>query len=287
MIDPLTFALPVYVILMVAEMVAGRVWRRARYEVRDTAASLAMGAGAAFISTLGASAVILGSFALAERASPISLPVNAATIVACLVLSDLAYYWSHRLSHERRWLLASHVVHHSSQHYNYSTALRSPWTDVASLSFLAWLPLCLIGFDAELVFLCRGFVVVWQFWFHTEALKRLGPLERILVTPSHHRVHHAVNPVYLDRNYGAVLIVWDHMFGTFTRERLDEPPRYGVVRPIAAFNPIVIAFHEWADMFRDIVAARSLNEAVRAALLSPGSLKARENSTREEEGNAP
>ncbi len=270
MIDPLTFALPVYVILMVAEMVAGRLWKRARYEVRDTAASLATGAGAAFVSTLGASAVILGVLALAERASPFDIPVNVATILLCLLLSDLAYYWSHRLSHERRWLWASHVVHHSSQHYNYSTALRSPWTDIASLAFLAWVPLCLIGFDAELVFLCRGFVVVWQFWFHTEVLGRLGVLERILVTPSHHRVHHAVNPAYLDRNYGGVLIVWDHLFGTFAPERDDDAPRYGVVQPIATFNPLIVAFHEWVAMTRDMIGAGTFLGALRAALAAPG-----------------
>lgn len=272
-IDPLTFALPLYVVLIVVEMCLWRFKGSARYEARDTAASLTMGLGAAALSALGASAAIITSFAFAYRYRLVEAPKGLLGFVLCLLLADFAYYWSHRISHERRWLWASHVVHHSSQHYNFATALRSPWTDVLSLSFLFYAPICLLGFDPVLVFMCRGIVVVYQFWFHTETIDRMGWLERVIVTPSHHRVHHATNPRYLDKNYGGVLIIWDQMFGTFEAEDRTEPPIYGVVDPIGVFNPLTIAFHEWIAMARDVGRARSWRDARLALLGAPGTGK--------------
>lgn len=270
MIDPLALALPLFVGLMLVEMAAARLTARDWYETRDTVASLIMGAGAVIVSALGAAAVYLVVLKGAAAISPVTIPVNPMTIALCLILSDFVYYWSHRLSHERRWLWASHVVHHSSHHFNLSTALRSPWTDIVSGSFLFWAPLALMGFPAELVLISRSAVVVWQFWFHTEAIKRLGWLEYILVTPSHHRVHHAVNGPYLDRNYGGVLIIWDRLFGTFTPEDPDLAPRFGIVTPLAAFNPFIIAFHEWRSLAGDLSRARSLMGVWRVVSGRPG-----------------
>lgn len=270
MIDPLALALPLFVTLMLVEMIIARLTARDWYETRDTVASLIMGAGAVIVSALGAAAVYLAVLKGASALSPLTVPVGPVTIVLCLILSDFVYYWSHRLSHERRWLWASHVVHHSSYHFNLSTALRSPWTDIVSGSFLFWVPLALLGFPAELVLISRSAVVVWQFWFHTESIGRLGWLEHILVTPSHHRVHHAVNGPYLDRNYGGVLIIWDRLFGTFTPESPDIAPQYGIVTPLAAFNPVIIAFHEWRSLAGDVLRARSLRAVWRVLSGRPG-----------------
>jgi sterol desaturase/sphingolipid hydroxylase (fatty acid hydroxylase superfamily) len=162
------------------------------------------------------------------------------------------------------------VVHHSSRFYNLATALRQTWTGKLTLGAIFWLPLVLLGFPPEMVFLFTGISLIYQFWIHTEAIDRLGPLELVLNTPSHHRVHHAVNPRYLDANYGGVLIVWDRLFGTFVAERADDRPIYGIVKNIDTFNPVRIAFHEWAAIGRDLAQARRWGEAAGYLFGPPG-----------------
>lgn len=270
MIDPLAIALPAYLVMMSAEMIAGRVTRRHAYETRDTAASRIMGAGAVLASTLCTTAMLLAALELAYHWRIAKIPLGATGLAAGVLLSDFAYYWSHRFSHECRWFRASHVVHPSSRHYNFSTALRSPWTDLVSMGFLFWVPMAWLGFAAEQVLLSRA-VVVYQFWFHTELIGRLGVLENILVTPRHHRVHHARNREYLDRNYGAVLIIWDKKFGTFAEERPGEPVQYGLVKPFSTFDPLRIALHEWIDLMAGLRRCRSVLAAVRFAFSRPGS----------------
>ena len=179
----------------------------------------------------------------------------------CFFVEDLAYYWFHRISHERRWFWASHVVHHSSQHYNLSTALRQTWTGRLTMTFVFWLPLVWIGFPPAMVLFFQGLSLVYQFWIHTEQIGRMGPFEWAFNTPSHHRVHHATNPRYLDANYAGVLIIWDRLFGTFVPEQAEiDPPRYGIIRNLGTFNPFKIAFAEWISLFRDLASARSLKQ---------------------------
>src|SRR5262249_32778855 len=139
---------------------------------------------------------------------------------------------------------------------NLTTALRQTWTSVLGFTFVFWLPLLLIGFPPTMVFLFSGLSLIYQFWIHTELIDRLGPLEWVMNTPSHHRVHHAVNPRYLDANYAGVLIVWDRLFGTFVPEDVAEKPRYGIISNLATFNPLRIALHEWAGIVKDLFAAR-------------------------------
>jgi sterol desaturase/sphingolipid hydroxylase (fatty acid hydroxylase superfamily) len=167
---------------------------------------------------------------------------------------DLTYYWFHRLSHERRIWWASHVNHHSSQHYNLSTALRQTWTGGLAGTWALWLPLSLIGFPPVMVLIEKNVSLVYQYWIHTEAIRRLpGPIEAVFNTPSHHRVHHARNPRYLDRNYAGILIIWDRMFGTFQPELDEEACRYGLVHNLGTFNIVRVAFHEWIGIAQDIV----------------------------------
>jgi sterol desaturase/sphingolipid hydroxylase (fatty acid hydroxylase superfamily) len=190
--------------------------------------------------------------------------------VVCFFLEDLSYYWFHRISHERRWFWASHVVHHTSQHYNLSTALRQTWTGSIGGTFIFWLPMAWIGFPPLMIAFFSGLSLVYQFWIHTEAIDRMGPLEWVLNTPSHHRVHHATNPRYLDSNYAGVLIIWDRMFGTFVEETKEDKPIYGVVSNIHTFNPFRIAFHEWIGMVRDVGQAKTWRERLNFAFGPPG-----------------
>ena len=155
---------------------------------------------------------------------------------------DLSYYWFHRISHESRVFWASHVVHHSSQHYNLSTALRQTWVPMTYFPFWLWLPL--VGFPVWMVLLAQAWSLIYQFWIHTERIVRLPrPFEYVLNTPTHHRVHHGSNHVYLDKNYGGILIIWDRLFGTFIGE--GERVRYGLTKNIETFNPVRVAFHEY------------------------------------------
>jgi sterol desaturase/sphingolipid hydroxylase (fatty acid hydroxylase superfamily) len=253
------YAVPVFVACILLEVLVGRAGKHVRYQGRDTAASLTMGLGSVLISAATGS-LVASCFAIAHRLAAFEIGHAWWAWVLCFFAEDLAYYWFHRVSHERRWFWASHVVHHSSQHYNLSTALRQTWTGKITFGFVFWLPLLLLGFAPEMVLTFTAISLLYQFWIHTEAIDRLGPLERILNTPSHHRVHHAVNPRYLDANYGGVLIVWDRLFGSFVAELGSDPPRYGIVKNIDTFNPLRIAFHEWCAIARDLRSARGRRE---------------------------
>jgi sterol desaturase/sphingolipid hydroxylase (fatty acid hydroxylase superfamily) len=171
----------------------------------------------------------------------------------CFVLDDLKYYWVHRFGHRVRWFWASHVNHHSSQHYNLSTALRQTWTGFLTLGFAFALPLVLLGFHPAMIAICGGFNLIYQFWIHTEAIDRMPRwFEAVMNTPSHHRVHHATNPRYLDRNYAGVFIVWDKLFGTFEPEVRGEKIRYGIVKQLGSFNLLWAVFHEWIGIAQDM-----------------------------------
>ena len=180
---------------------------------------------------------------------------------------DLIYYWNHRLMHEVRGMWAIHVVHHSSERYNLSTALRQPVADVLG----AWVPyglLARVGIRPHLIQQARAINLLYQFWIHTDAIRTLGPAEEVLNTPSHHRVHHGSNRRYLDRNHGSILIVWDRLFGTFQRE--EEPVVYGLTRNIETFDPVRIAAHEYVDIVRDVARSTSWRDRLGFVLRSPG-----------------
>ncbi len=253
--DPVQIAIPVFIVAMIVEMFAIRAGARGDYDWRDTGTSLAMGFGNTFAAVLfGAAIVGLGTSLYQFRL--FDIPVTLWAVAICFVADDFLYYWFHRTAHRIRWFWASHVIHHSSQHYNLSTALRQTWTGQLSLSFLFRLPLFLLGFPPKMILFCAGLNLVYQFFIHTETVKRLPiGLEYWLNTPSHHRVHHGTNARYLDRNYGGVFIIWDRIFNTFEAERDDEPVRYGIVRNLATFNPLWVAAHEWVSIFKDFTAA--------------------------------
>lgn len=250
--SPVDYAIPGFVLLVLAEMLWAWKRRPEAYEPKDTLTSLAFGLGSTVAGLLfGGFALLVLLAAYEYRLFDIGWAWWA--WIACFVLDDLAYYWVHRTGHRVRWFWASHVNHHSSQHYNLSTALRQSWTGAFTLGFAFKLPLVLIGFHPVMIAICAGFNLIYQFWIHTEAVERMPRwFEAVMNTPSHHRVHHATNPRYLDRNYAGVFIVWDRMFGTFEPERDDEAIRYGIVKQLGSFNLLWSVFHEWIGMLQDI-----------------------------------
>lgn len=171
-----------------------------------------------------------------------SIPFTWWAWILILFAEDFTYYWFHRISHVSRFFWASHIVHHSSKHYNLSTALRQTWTG-GFLSFVFWLGLPLLGFHPVMILAQMSISLIYQYWIHTELIKKMPHwFEAVFNTPSHHRVHHATNPQYLDRNHAGIFIIWDKFFGTFQPK--VEKPVYGLVKNIASFNPLYVAFHE-------------------------------------------
>ena len=268
--NPVDLAIPGFILLVMVEMIVARLKDRRRYCPKDTLTSLALGFGSTIAGLLTAG-LIYGLATWLYQFRLIEIPFVWWAFVLCFVLDDFAYYVFHRSAHRVRWFWASHVIHHSSQHYNLSTALRQTWTGFLSLAFLFRLPLFLIGFPPAMVFFVVGVNLVYQFWIHTELIGRMPAwFEAVMNTPSHHRVHHGVNPRYLDRNYAGVFIVWDRMFGTFQPERADDPPRYGIVRQLGSFNILWAAFHEWVGIARDVWCAPGWRNKLRYVLREPG-----------------
>jgi sterol desaturase/sphingolipid hydroxylase (fatty acid hydroxylase superfamily) len=258
---------------MIAVEAAFAQWSivKARYHVKDTAASLGMQVGN-IVMNLGMAGVVFAGLTAAYDHRWLELsPSSPWAWAALFVLDDFTYYWFHRISHECRFWWAAHVNHHSSQEYNLSTAVRQSWTSVIVGTWTPWIPLAFLGFPPTMILAEQGFNLFYQFWIHTEAVGRMPRwFEYLFNTPSHHRVHHASNPRYLDRNYAGVLMVWDRLFGTFAGECEEERPRYGIVKNIDTFNPVRIAFHEWTSIARDLTAARSWREAVGLLFGPPG-----------------
>lgn len=198
-----------------------------------------------------ASLFIMGIYAVLYDVRLFEIPTTAASLILLFFLQDFFYYWFHRGSHRIRWMWASHVVHHSSERLNLSTAFRQSFTYPISGMWVFWVPIVFIGFEPEQVVAMVLLSLAYQFFVHTQVVPKLGPLEWIFNTPSHHRVHHARNAEYIDQNYGGVLIIWDRLFGTFVEEDKNNPCEFGIIRQVHSHNPIYLTLHEWKDMFAD------------------------------------
>lgn len=206
-------------------------------------------------------------YIVSEAFIPWSIPITWWSIVLVLILADFTYYWEHRIAHEVRILWTQHAVHHSSRQYNIVTGVRfGPLEGMWSL--ISHLPLVLLGFPPEMVFFGVIVVLAYQTWLHTETIGKLGVLEKVLNTPSHHRVHHGCDDKYLDKNYGGITIIWDRMFGSFQEE--EETPRYGLKREFDSQNPFAVWFSEIPGLVRDVAGAKSWGEAWRYLMKPPG-----------------
>jgi len=271
--DPVVYAIPAFLVFLVLELVSLRLLetdeaqRYAGYEFRDSRTSLLMGFGSLVVNGSARVVALLGYAALFAL-TPLRLDAHRwYTWALVLLLVDLVWYLYHRASHRVRILWAGHQAHHNSRRFNLSTAVRQKWNPWGELLF--WVPLPLLGMPPWMIFFAFSINLVYQFWVHTETVPKLWrPVELVLNTPSHHRVHHASDPQYLDRNYGGILIVWDRLFGTFAQER--ERPTYGLTHQVTTYNPFRLQYGELAAMVRQVRQARSWRDRLGYLFAPPG-----------------
>jgi sterol desaturase/sphingolipid hydroxylase (fatty acid hydroxylase superfamily) len=260
--------------LMLLAMAAELVWRlwiaRKGYDGKCAGATLGVALGNLVFGAL-TSAALAAIFGLAWRIAPVRWPLGDwRTWAAGFLAVEFAYYWFHRLSHRSRWMWASHAVHHTPEEMTFLSAIRLGWTNLFSGGWVVYLPLVLLGFNPVLVFGLLALDLHYQFFLHTEAVGKLGPLEWIMNTPAHHRLHHGSNAPYLDKNYGGMVIIFDRLFGTFAAEQPNEPIRYGLAHPIGSRNMFVLALGEWGRLLGEMWRAPSLVAAARIAAGPPG-----------------
>ncbi len=274
--DPVVYALPVVALIILVEFTAIRLDRdeRKRFDPRDTRANIVTGLGALVISSVLRTAALVFYAWLYTSVAPFRLPADSwYTWVVLFFGVDLTIYAYHRMTHRIRLLWAGHQVHHSSQYLNVSVALRRKWAQW--FEKLMWLPLPLLGVPPVLVFTMHSVHLIYGLFAHTEKIGKLPrPIEAVFVTPSHHRVHHGSDPVYLDRNYGSILIIWDRMFGTFQPEL--HRPTYGLTKQIDTHSIWRIQWHEFARMFQDIRRAQSWRDRAGYVFGPPGWRPARD-----------
>lgn len=267
--DVVLWSIPAFVLLTVLETVSYRFHPdddEQGYAPKDTATSLAMGLGSLLFDA-GWKIPIALIYAGLYELTPLRVPVTWWTIILMLLAQDFFYYWSHRGHHMIRILWACHVVHHSSRRYNLSTALRQPWTSATVWVF--YVPMILAGVHPAALAFCSSANLVYQFWIHTERIDKLPrPIEYVFNTPSHHRVHHASQGGYLDRNFGGILILFDRLFGTFTPETVR--PVYGLTKNLTTYNPLRVATHEYVAIAHDIANATTWGDRLRHLTKGPG-----------------
>jgi sterol desaturase/sphingolipid hydroxylase (fatty acid hydroxylase superfamily) len=267
-VNYIVLAIPVYFSLILLELLIARVQEKDYYRLSDTINDFSCGLLSQLVEVFLKTVLFAGYLLLYARFRLFDIPMSsAAAWVGCLLGVDFLYYWFHRKSHEVNAFWAAHVVHHQSEDYNLAVALRQG-SFQAVFSWVFYLPLAVLGFPPLMFLAVSSIDTLYQFWIHTRAIGRLGPLEWVLNTPSHHRVHHGRNPKYIDRNHAAMLIVWDRMFGTFQVE--EEEPVYGITTPLQSWDPVWANFHYWADLFTKAGRTARLKDKVRLFLERPG-----------------
>ena len=272
-----TYAVPVFFLLIGVELVVALRQRQEAYRLHDSINDLSCGITEQIVGLFLKGILFLGYLATYGYATSAGInlvdvslysPGGKWLAAGLLVLGvDCAYYWFHRIAHECNGPWAGHVVHHSSEDYNLAVALRQG-TFQGLFSWVFYLPLALVGFPPAWFAAVSSFDTLYQFWIHTRLIGKLGPLEWVLNTPSHHRVHHARNPKYLDKNYAGMLIIWDRMFGTFQAE--EEEPVYGLTKPLNSWNPLWANVHVWNELFRDAWLAPRWSDKLRIWFMPPG-----------------
>jgi sterol desaturase/sphingolipid hydroxylase (fatty acid hydroxylase superfamily) len=265
----LLHAFPAFIVLALVEMIYKRKHLDQRVQAKETLTTIGLLTGS-FLSGILINGIVLLVYAFIYEYRFFTLPVNWwLSWIICFFADDLSYYWYHRMSHQVRFWWASHAVHHSSDKFSLSAGLRVPWTSNITGTFLFWAWMPLIGIEPVMVIFMKSVSVIYQFWVHTETIKKLPRwFEAIFNTPSHHRVHHGSDIEYLDKNHAGTLIVWDKMFGTFREE--SHKPEYGLTKRINSYNPVTIAFHEWKNIAADLKKARSSKDVLNFLFNSPG-----------------
>jgi len=240
-------AIPFFLLSIIIEFVWGRFKKTNFYNFEDTLTNINIGIGNQALNTM-LKLMILGFYEYVYlHYAPFKIENSFWSFILCLVAYDFIFYWAHRWGHEMNIFWGAHIVHHQSQEYNLSVALRQSWFHNA-LAFILFLPLPLLGFNPLIFAAAAAFSTLYQYWLHTKHIKSLGLFEWVFNSPSHHRVHHGINPKYLDKNYAAVFIIWDRLFGTFQKE--EEEPDYGITIPLNSWNPVWANLHFYGDMIK-------------------------------------
>jgi sterol desaturase/sphingolipid hydroxylase (fatty acid hydroxylase superfamily) len=249
--NALLVAIPAFVLLMSVELFYGYWKGKQTYVFMDTIASLSSGLTNILKDTLGLAVILISYPWLESQLSLVQIEATPWLYIAAFVCIDFASYWSHRLNHKINVFWNQHIIHHSSEEFNMACALRQSISNVLGYGALFLIPAAFLGIPEEVIGLLAPLHLFGQFWYHTRHIGKLGWLEYIIVTPSQHRVHHAINPIYIDKNLGAIFCVWDRMFGTFQEELEEEPPVYGVLKPVRTWNPLLINFMHFWNLTKD------------------------------------
>lgn len=266
---PVIYAIPLFLVAIILELAIDLYEKKNIYHDRkDALASITMGIGSLIVG-VGVKAFYMGIYYLLYEHRLFDIGFTWWAWVILFFADDFSFYWHHRLSHEVRILWAAHVNHHSSINLNYAVALRQSWVEIF-YKYIFWLWLPLLGFHPIMILTMMSISLVFQFLQHTTLVGKLGPVEWIFNTPSHHRVHHASNIRYLDRNHAGILIIWDRMLGTFQEEHENEAPKYGITTNIHTYNPLVIATHEYAALWHDVKQAKGLKNKLKYMFMPPG-----------------
>lgn len=263
----IALAIPLFFLLIGMELAWSAWTGRKVYRFNDFVANISCGIGSQVVDAFTKAGIFAVYLAVYDNWRLFTLENSVLTWVATFLLVDLLYYWFHRLSHEINFLWAAHIVHHQSEEYNLSVALRQSWWQ-GLFSFWFYIPIALLGVHPLTIVTVGAFVTLYQFWIHTKAVDKLGPVEWLFNTPSHHRVHHGSDPKYIDRNHAGTLIIWDKIFGTFQIE--EEEPVYGITMPLGTWDPVKANFHYYQDLFAMAKRSTRWSDKLRVFIKPPG-----------------
>ncbi len=266
-VDYIALSIPVFFILIGIEFLFSIRKKIKLYRLNDSITNISLGIGQQITGIFMKTALFFGYLHLYDHYRFTTLETTITMWFILFIGVDFFYYWFHRMSHEINALWAAHIVHHQSEEYNLSVALRQSWFQNA-FSWFFYLPLAFAGFHPVMFLTISSFNTLYQFWIHTRTIGKLGPLEWILNTPSHHRVHHGSDPRYLDKNHGGSLIIWDRIFGTFKEE--DTEPHYGITTPLKSWNPVWANLHYWSELFRLAAGSKGIKNKILVFIKPPG-----------------
>lgn len=266
-VDYIALSIPIFFILIAVELAYAFYKKLDYYRLNDSLANLSQGIGSQLVGIFLKTSTFFAYLYIYEHWRFYSFPSTLVSWIMLFIGVDFFYYWFHRMSHEVNALWAAHIVHHQSEEYNLTVALRQSWFQ-GGFSWAFYLPLAFAGFEPLMFLTISSFNTLYQFWIHTRAIDKMGPLEWIFNTPSHHRVHHGSNPKYIDKNHAGTLIIWDRIFGTFQKE--EDEVVYGITKPLESWNPVWANFHYWVDLWETSKKARGLSDKINVFIKPPG-----------------
>ncbi len=266
----LSYAIPGFILLVILESVISKWMGQKVNEPMDTISSLSSGITNTLKSLMGLTVVIISYEWMVEHFAIFDIKSSLALYILAFIGLDFAGYWSHRFNHVVNLFWNRHIIHHSSEEFNLSCALRQSVSAIVGIYFFLYIPMAIIGIPAKIVAVIAPIHFFAQFWYHTRLINKMGWLEYVIVTPSHHRVHHAINPIYIDKNFSEIFIVWDKMFGTFQEELPEVPPVYGITKPVRTWNPILINFMHLWQLCKDAWRTKSWKDKLRVWFMPTG-----------------